>query len=77
MHKCEIVICWSDVDNAFIAEAPELPGCMAHGDTHQTALEEAHAAIALWRDTAAELGRTIPEPAGQPVPSRDSPAVST
>ena len=76
MHKCEIMICWSAVDNAFIAEAPELPGCMAHRDAHQAALEGAHAAMAFWLDTAAELGRTVSELAGLPAPSRDSPSVS-
>ncbi len=70
MHKYEIIIYWSDDDDVFIAEVPELPGCMAHGDTHEAALREANVAIALWLDTAAEFGDPIPEPAGELVPPR-------
>lgn len=70
MHKYEIIIYWSDDDDVFIAEVPELLGCMAHGDTHEAALREANVAIALWLDTAAEFGDPIPEPAGELVPPR-------
>ena len=56
MHKYEVVLYWSDEDDAFIAEAPELPGCMAHGDTQQKALDNINDAIALWLDTAIEFG---------------------
>ena len=62
MHKYEIVLYWSDADNAFIAEAPELPGCIAHGDTQASALENITEAISLWLDTAREFGDPIPEP---------------
>jgi predicted RNase H-like HicB family nuclease len=65
MHKYEIIIYWSNEDQVFIAEVPELPGCIAHGDTHATALENAHDAIQLWVDTAEEFGDPIPEPKGQ------------
>ncbi|MEW6215497.1 MAG: type II toxin-antitoxin system HicB family antitoxin, partial [Nitrospirota bacterium] len=59
------MIYWSSEDEAFIAEVPELPGCMAHGDTPEDALKNAKEAIQLWIDTAKEFGDTIPEPKGQ------------
>ena len=62
MHKYEVVIYWSDDDGVFIAEAPELPGCAAHGDTQVAALEQIGEAIALWIETAREFGDPIPEP---------------
>ncbi len=65
MYKYEIIIYWSDEDNAFIAEAPELPGCMAHGNTPEDALKNAKEAIQLWIDTAKEFGDSIPEPKGK------------
>ena len=65
MYKYEIIIYWSDEDNAFIAEAPELPGCMAHGNTPEDALKNAKEAIQLWIDTANEFGDSIPEPKGK------------
>lgn len=49
----------------FVAEAPELPGCMAHGDTAAEALEQIDAAIELWIETAREFGDSVPEPKGQ------------
>ncbi len=64
-HKYEILIYWSDEDQLFVAEVPELPGCMAHGDTHATALESANEAIQLWIDTAKEFGNPVPEPKGK------------
>ena len=64
MYKYEIIIYWSDEDNAFIAEVPELPGCMAHGETPEKALKNAKESIQLWIDTAKEFGDTIPEPKG-------------
>lgn len=67
MHKYGIIIYWSDDDDLFIAEVPELPGCMAHGDTQEAALAEAQVAIGLWVDTASELGHPVPEPAGRRV----------
>lgn len=65
MNKYEIIIYWSDDDGAFVAEVPELPGCMAHGDTREEALANANAAIQLWIDTAEEFGDKIPEPKGR------------
>ena len=65
MHKYEVVLYWSGGDDAFLAEAPELPGCVAHGDTHEDALRSINEAIALWLDTARELGDPIPEPKGE------------
>lgn len=65
MHKYEIVIYWSDEDGVFIAEVPELPGCMAHGDTSERALAQAQEAIALWLETAREHGDPIPTPRGR------------
>ncbi len=65
MHKYEVHIYWGQEDQLFIAEVPELPGCMAHGDSPGTALANAQDAIGLWLDTARELGREIPEPRGR------------
>jgi predicted RNase H-like HicB family nuclease len=65
MHKYEIIIHWSDEDQTFVAEVPELPGCMAHGSTQQVALANANEAIQLWIDTAKEFGDPIPEPKGE------------
>ena len=65
MTKYEVIIYWSDVDQAFIAEAPELPGCAADGATHQEALANLGVIIQEWIETAQELGRPIPEPKGR------------
>lgn len=65
MDKYEIILYWSEEDKVFIAEVPELPGCMAHGETHETALANAKEAIRLWLDTAREFGDPIPAPRGQ------------
>jgi predicted RNase H-like HicB family nuclease len=65
MHKYEIIIYWSNEDQVFVAEIPELPGCMAHGDTQELALAHANEAIQLWIDTAREFGDPIPEPKGE------------
>lgn len=62
MTKYEIILYWSNEDQAFLAEVPELPGCAADGDTRQAALANAEVAIAEWIETATELGRPIPEP---------------
>ncbi len=64
MFKYEIIIYWSNEDNAFIAEVPELPGCIAHGETPEKALRSAKEAIRLWIDTAKEFGDPIPQPKG-------------
>ena len=65
MHKYEVIIYWSNEDQVFVAEVPELPGCMAHGDSKAAALTNADEAIQLWIDTAQEFGDPIPEPKGQ------------
>jgi len=64
MDKYEIIIFWSEEDRAFVAEAPELPGCMAHGDTHESALANARDAMALWIKTAKEFKDQVPQPKG-------------
>jgi len=65
MHKYEIIIYWSSDDDSFVADVPELPGCMAHGKTQDEALVKAKEAIQLWIDTAKEFGDPIPEPKGR------------
>ena len=63
--KYEIIIFWSEADKAFIAEVPELPGCMADGKTYRQALTNAEVVIREWIETAKGLGRTIPQPRGR------------
>jgi len=63
--KYEIIIYWSDEDQAYIAEAPELPGCAADGATYKRALANVEVSIAEWIETARELGRAVPEPKGR------------
>jgi predicted RNase H-like HicB family nuclease len=65
MDKYEIIIYWSDEDQAFIAEIPELPGCMAHGETQNSALKNIKEAMQLWLKTAQEFGDPIPLPKGR------------
>ena len=65
MHKYEIIIYWSNDDDAFVSEVPELRGCMAHGATQELALQNVREAIALWLETAKEIDRPIPEPKGR------------
>ena len=65
MIKYEMIIYWSDQDEAFIVEIPELPGCMADGPTYQEAVSNAEEIIQEWIETARELGRIIPEPKGK------------
>ena len=65
MSKYEIIIYWSKDDDSFVAEVPELPGCMADGATYQEALANAEQIISEWIETANELGRSIPEPKGR------------
>jgi len=64
-NRYEIIIFWSDEDAAFVADVPELPGCMAHGSSHAEALANAEEAIQLWVEMADELGRPIPQPKGR------------
>ena len=65
MHKYEIIIYWSNLYCHYIAEVPELPGCMADGDTPEAALAMAQEVIQIWIDTAREDGWPIPEPKGR------------
>ena len=65
MHRYEIILYWSNEDQAFVAEAPELPGCMAHGDDQEQALKNVQDAMQLWLEAAAELGRSVPQPEGE------------
>jgi predicted RNase H-like HicB family nuclease len=65
MPKYEIIIYWSEDDQAFIAEAPELSGCAADGATPREALENIEVVIREWMETAKELGREIPQPKGR------------
>jgi len=61
----EIIIYWSNEDEVFVAEVPELPGCIAHGDTEELALQNIKEAIQLWIDTAREFGEPVPGPKGR------------
>ena len=65
MHNYEMIIYWSKVDSSFIAEIPELAGCIADGQTYQEAVANAEIIIKEWIETAKELGREIPEPKGR------------
>ncbi len=65
MSRYEMVIYWSDADDSFIVEVPELPGCMADGGTYQEAVANAERVIQEWVETAKEEGRVIPEPKGR------------
>lgn len=63
--KYELIIYWSESDQAFIVEVPELPGCMADGQTYIEAVTNVEVVISEWIETAQELGRTIPTPKGR------------
>ena len=61
MSKYEIILYWSDQDESFLAEVPELPGCMADGQCYQEAVANVEVIIQEWIETAKELGRPIPK----------------
>lgn len=63
--KCEVIIYWSDEDQAFIAEVPELPGCAADGKSRAEALRNVESVIEEWLETARDLGRPVPKPKGR------------
>lgn len=63
--KYEVIIYWSERDRAYIAEVPELPGCLADGSSKAAALRAAERTAKEWIETARELGREIPEPRGR------------
>jgi predicted RNase H-like HicB family nuclease len=65
MIKYEVILYWSEEDQAFIAEVPELPGCMADGETYQKALANVEVVAKEWIEAAREMGRKIPEPKGK------------
>ena len=65
MSRYEIIIYWSQADEAFIAEVPELPGCAADGKSYKEALANVELIIQEWMETAKELGRPIPAPRGR------------
>lgn len=63
--KYELIIYWSEEDRSFVVEVPELPGCMADGETYEQAVSNAQRVIDEWIETARELGRPIPQPKGR------------
>ncbi|MCL0083304.1 type II toxin-antitoxin system HicB family antitoxin [Thermodesulfovibrionales bacterium] len=65
MYKYEIIVYWSEEDEAYIAEIPELPGCMADEVTYEEALKNAQIVISEWIETATSLGREIPSAKGR------------
>ena len=65
MYKYERIIYWSDDDNAFIVEVPELPGCMANGPTVEEAIANAEVIIKEWIEVTLERGLEVPEPKGR------------
>lgn len=64
-YRYEVIIYWSEDDQAFVAEVPELPGCMSDGATYGEAVENVQVVIREWIETARELGRPVPEPRGR------------
>ena len=65
MMRYEIIIYWSQEDDAFIAEVPELAGCMTDGNTYQDAIANIEIVMQEWIETARELGREVPQPKGR------------
>jgi len=65
MNNYEIILYWDKIDKCFIVEVPELPGCIADGESYEDALANAKIIISEWIETAKELGRPIPEPKGR------------
>lgn len=63
--KYELIIYWSEEDNSYVVEIPELPGCAADGETYIEALQNAQTVMQEWIETAQELGRPIPQPRGK------------
>ena len=64
-YKYEVIIYWSDDDMAYVAEVPELAGCMADGATYEDALQNVKVVVNEWIETARSIGRTIPVPRGK------------
>lgn len=65
MFRYELIVYWSNEDESFIVEVPELPGCMSDGKTYEEAVQNAQVVIAEWIETARQLNREIPEPRGK------------
>ena len=63
--RYELIVYWSDEDQSFVVEVPELPGCMADGETYQEAIANVELVIREWIETAQEMGRPIPQPRGR------------
>ena len=65
MCRYELIVYWSNEDESFIVEVPELPGCMSDGKTYEEAAQNAQVVISEWIETARQLNREIPEPKGK------------
>ncbi|OGF66826.1 MAG: hypothetical protein A2Y62_10610 [Candidatus Fischerbacteria bacterium RBG_13_37_8] len=65
MHRYEVIIFWSEEDKAYIAEVPELPGCMADGKSYYEALQNVQVMIDEWIETPRSMGRSSPKPKGK------------
>lgn len=63
--KYELIVYWSEEDQSFVVEVPELPGCMADGETYEQAVANVQEVIGQWIETARELDRPVPEPRGR------------
>jgi predicted RNase H-like HicB family nuclease len=63
--KYEMIVYWSDEDQTFVVDVPELPGCMADGETYEEAVTNARQVIEEWIETARQLGRAVPETKGR------------
>ena len=72
MYKYEIIVYWSEEDRLYVAEIPELPGCMADGKTYQEAIKNAQIVISEWLETAESMGREIPQPKGKLAYAQDT-----
>jgi len=65
MYRYELIVYWSEEDASYVAEVPELPGCMADGATYEEAIKNAQVVITEWIETARSLGREVPTPRGR------------
>ena len=65
MYRYELIVFFSDDDQTYVVEIPELPGCMADGKTYEEAIQNAQVVISEWIDTAQSIGREIPQPRGR------------
>lgn len=68
MAKYSMIVSWSEADNCYIVSVPDLPGCMADGETPQQAVENAQVIIEEWVETAQMLKREIPKPSFSALP---------